>query len=66
MDDTQDGEDDGSGKSRSRSADDYFKVSDLADLLLPLTDSKKMDWMIPDYVKISRAQGPDRERLHVC
>ena len=58
-------EGDDTQSSRVRSTDDYFEPSELAKLLVPLADSKKLDWLFPDYVKLRRSQGPDRERSPV-
>jgi hypothetical protein len=54
--------DDGEVSKRQRSSDDYFDPVVLKDRLLPLSDSKRLNWLMPDYTKLSRAQGPDRER----
>ncbi len=50
-------------KELHRSTDDYFDPIVLADRLLKFTDSKKFDWLFPDYVKLRRSQGPDRDRF---
>ena len=47
----------------NRSTDDYFDPVVLAERLLKFTDSKKLDWLFPDYVKLRRSQGPDRDRF---
>ena len=54
--------DDGEVSKRQPASDDYFDPVLLKDRLLPLSDSKRLNWLMPDYTKLSRAQGPDRER----
>ena len=46
-----------------RTTDDYFSGAALADALLVYADSRKQDWLFPQYAKERRSKGPDKLRL---